>query len=218
MINTTRHRTAGAALIAGALAGLVTMAFHPTGQDVVSNATSGGHNVLAVGVHVLAMAGVPVLVAGLLALTALLARTRESLAYAGFVLYVMASVAVLIAAVASGLISPSLAAGLADADDATRAIIHSQMHYTGDVNQAFAKVYVVASAAAILLWSVAMLRTPVFSRLLAWWGILVGVLLALGMASGHLTLGIHGFGLVMLAQATWLVATGVQLMRTPVDP
>ena len=85
----TRNTAAGSALIIGSLSGLVTMGLHPTGQQVVATAASGAHNVLAVGVHALAIAALPMLIAGLLALTVLLGRERESLAYSAFILYSM---------------------------------------------------------------------------------------------------------------------------------
>jgi hypothetical protein len=37
-----------------------------------------------------------------------------------------------------------------------------------------------------------------------------GLLIAL--LSGHLTLGVHGFGLVVLAQASWFIAVGALML------
>ncbi|MGV3708551.1 MAG: hypothetical protein ACO1Q7_06890 [Gemmatimonas sp.] len=207
----THNRLAGLALIAGSSAGLVTMALHPTGGDVVTNAAQGGRNVMAVGTHALAIGAIPVLVGGLLTLT----RRLETHAGAWFALvaYVFASVSVLIAATASGLITPALMSNYAKADEATRAIIHSQSYYTHMINQAFAKIFVVMSAAAIMLWSVAMRGNNAFGNALRVYGPVAGTAMILGVLSGHLQLEIHGFGAVMIAQGVWMVWTGVALMR-----
>lgn len=206
----TSQRAAGIALIAGSLAGLVTMALHPTGRDVVGNAQSGGHNMLAVGVHALAIGAIPVLVSGLLALSARLSK-QSMLGWPAFVCYALASVAVMIAAAASGLIVPSLMHGYAEADATLREVIHQQTHFAGAINQAFAKIFTVFSGTAILLWSLAMRRTDSFGVRLPVFGLLAGVATIAGVLSGHLQLDIHGFGTVMLAQGIWLVWTGIAM-------
>ena len=202
-------------MIAGTLAGLLTMAVHPTGRDVVANSLSGGHNFLAIGAHALSIAAQPVMLAGLLPLTAQLGRKSEIASYLAFILYSLAAVAVLIAAVASGLIVPSLTENLQSANEVIQEVVRSQMHFAGEINQAFAKVYVMFSSAAIALWSLAMLRTELFSRALAALGLIVSALLIAGVAVGHLTLGIHGFGAVVLAEGAWMIATGLRLRALP---
>lgn len=163
----TRHTAAGWALIIGTLAGLLTMATHPTGRDVIVNAASGGHNILAMAGHGLAIAAQPLLLAGLLALTALLARRHERLAYTAFIAYAFGAMAIIVAAIASGFILPALVVDLANANDTLRDVIHAQMHFANVINQSFAKVSVVASCTAILLWSIAMWRSQPFSKWMA---------------------------------------------------
>ena len=62
-----REMLGGSAMIAGAIMGLVTMALHPTGRDVVRDV--GGQGALNFGVHSLALAGVPVVFYGAFVLT-----------------------------------------------------------------------------------------------------------------------------------------------------
>lgn len=192
------------------------MSLHPTGTDVAQNASAGGHNVMAVGVHALAIAAIPVLLSGMLVLTMRLARSRD-FAWLAFIVYSLASVAVMIAAVASGLIVTDLAHSYVSAEAAMRETLHAQMHLVGTINQAFAKVFVMFSSVAIMLWSIAMLRISTFGTALAALGIVAGVAMMLGVASGHLQLNIHGFGAVMLAQGIWMCWTGAVLMRVPDD-
>ena len=205
-------RSAALALTAGSLAGLVTMALHPTGRDVVSAASSGGTNALAGAVHWLAIVAQPLVLAGALALTLRL-RARRDLAVGAYVFYAVAGVAVVTAAVASGLLAPAVLRGLGNADAAERAQMLGALHYTGLLNQAFAAVYVVLSAIAILLWSAATLAGRELSRGLGVYGLVLGALLLLGVLSGHLRLGIHGFGVVVIGQAAWIVWGAGQLWQ-----
>ena len=214
MIQDTRNRSAGIAIVVASLAGLVTMALHPNGADAIGNATTGGHNVLAIAVHALAIAAIPVLVSGMLVLTVRLARISD-VAWVAFVTYAIAAVSILVAATASGLISPALLANYETADEPTRAIIRSQLHFAGEINQAFAKVFVMLSAAAIALWSLVMRRSAEFGVRLVTLGFVIAALLSVGVASGHLTLNVHGFGAVAVAEAIWMCWSALTLMRLP---
>src|SRR5712671_3294624 len=101
----SNDRTAAIAIFAGIVCGLFTMALHPTGRDVVHNASAGTSNALVMAVHALALIGQPLLLAGTLQLTL---RLRRDLAVGGYAFFALASVAVVVAVVASGFISPSV--------------------------------------------------------------------------------------------------------------
>lgn len=206
------NRSAAIALVAGTVAGLITMALHPTGHDLVSNASAGGANTLNMAVHSLALLGQPLLLAGLLALTLRLRESRD-LAVLAYICFALAVAAVMIAAVASGFLAPETVREVASADDAQRAAMLRDLHYTGELNQAFAKVHVVFSGIALLLWSVAIFRERAMSRGVAVLGALTGAFQGIGVVSGRLQLDIHGFGLVVLLQGIWMVWLARQLWR-----
>jgi hypothetical protein len=103
--------------------------------------------------------------------------------------------------------------GLADADGPARAAMLGGLRFTGLLNQAFAKVHVAFSGAAILLWSGAMLAGREMSRALAVYGVALGVALVVGVVSGRLQLGVHGFGLVVLAEGVWMSWAAAHLWR-----
>lgn len=209
-------RNAAIALFTGSIGGLVTMALHPTGHDVVRNASAGTANTLTTAVHILALLAQPLLLAGTLALT-LRFRARRDVAVAAYIFFAVATVAVIIAAVASGFLAPSVLRGYAEADEPARAVMMNALTYTGRVNQAFAMVYVTFSGAAILLWSVAALLGGELPRSLARYGIPLGVTLILGIMSGYLRLNVHGFGLVVLGEGAWMVWVAVLLWRSTDD-
>jgi hypothetical protein len=206
----TPNRTAAIALIAGTAAGLTTMALHPTGKDLVENAASGGHNVLNTAVHGLAIVGQGLILAGALAVSTRL-RARRDLAAGAYVFYSLATMAIVIAAGASGFIAPSVVQGYARGLEAERQAMIGALNYTGLINQAFARIAVICTAVALVLWSSAILAGRELSRALGWFGVSAGALLGLGIISGHLSLGIHGFGFVVLVQGVFLVWIAAQL-------
>ena len=204
------NRTAAIALVAGSVAGLVTMALHPTGRDVVHGAATVGSNALVAAVHVLALLGQGAVLAGALGVVNALRRRRD-LAVAGYVFFALAAVAVIIAAAASGFLAPSVLHGYAEADEAGRQRMIELMHYTGLVNQTFAKLNVLFVAVALMLWSAATYAGRELTRGLGVYGLILSVALLAGIGSGVLRLDIHGFGLVVLGEGIWLVWAARQL-------
>ena len=199
----TRDAKAAAALSCGSLAILITMAFHPTGADAIHNASTGVPNSLSRAVHALAIAAMPLLLAGMLAVSWRL-RARSELAVLAYTAYLLGIVAVMMAAAMSGFIAPSLADKIPSLTGAAREMAMQQFHYTGSINQAFAKIYVCLAGSAFLLWSIAMRDTGNFPRALSWLGIVVGVVQLVGIGSGTLPMNVHGFGAVVLAQSIWV--------------
>lgn len=210
-----RERIYGGALLLGTVAMLVTMAFHPTGRDLMSGRPGALFAIVAT--HVLAITGAAITFYGLLGLTRLLAPSSE-LPIMGIVSFGMATVAVITAAAASGLIAPGLVGHYQHADAAAKPAMTAVLTFNGHLNQAFAKIYVVASSVAIVLWSVALLRARTLGRGAAFVGLAVGIPTALAQLAGVLTLGVHGFGLVVLGQAIWMILVGVALLRRQDTP
>jgi hypothetical protein len=73
---------------------------------------------------------------------------------------------------------------------------------------------VIASSAAILLWSWAILAHARLSRVAGVFGAIIGVVVLAATTIGHLRLDVHGFGAVVLLQGFWLIAVGVLLTRS----
>lgn len=199
----------GGALIAGSVASMVTMLLHPTGRDV---AASAGAARLSVFAHGLAIAGAVLLLFGALGLTRRL-KAENGLADLGGIAYALGIFAIVIAAAASGFIATELLRQLADTDGAERDAIRTMVHYTGMLNQAFAKISAVAMSAGIGLWSSALWRAPGGAKALGAYGGAAALLIIGGVLSGLLPLNIHGEGLVFLLQAVWMVWAAVLVMR-----
>ncbi len=210
----TNDRMGGAVLIAGMVGGIITMILHPTAHDLLS-AGGGFAHVAAVvtGVHMLAIASLPVcFLGGLILSRRLSVISGMQLPAAAIVMYGFALVAAMNAGIASGFLAPVIAAkmvGGGNAGDGWR----MAFDYTGRVNQAFAAVYVAASSLAIVLWSASMLRGRQLGRVAAIYGCILAPITIAAVLSGHLKLGVHGFGMVVLTQAIWFVSGGVLLWQ-----
>ena len=211
------NRNAGYAIFAGSLAGLATMILHPTGHDVIRNASAGATNTLNSSAHLLAIFAQPLLLSGSLGLTMRI-RDRRDLAFGAFIFFALASGAVIVAAIASGLIAPASVRGMDAADEARRAAMLGDLRYTGMLNQAFAKVYVLFTGAAIVLWSVAIAKGREMSRAMAIYGLILGATLIVAIAIDALPLDIHGFGAVILGTGMWFVWAGIHLVRARNTP
>jgi len=205
-------RFAGQCLIVSSIAGLLVMALHPTGTQMFAHFELVSR--LNIAVHSLALLATPFAFIGAMAISRRLAAS-PNLAVSAIVMYAFASVAVVLAALMSGLIAPRLAVRILDPslppDRAT--MLRMLLRFGGDINQASARVFVVGSAIAILLWSWAMLRTHSFARPLAIYGCIFAVLSAVATASGSLPMDVHGFGAAMLGQAVWFIIAGKELLK-----
>ena len=165
-----------------------------------------------VGVHVLAIAGVPFSFLGALAL----ARRLDSpgrVAIAGLAIYGLGLVAIVIAPAMSGLVGTEIIRKMiasAPANEQWRTL----MQYNFMINQAFARIFVVASCAAIVFWSLMIIKTRVLSVVTGIYGLLLGPAVVIAMITGGLSLDVHGFGLIVFGQAIWFVVVGISLWRS----
>jgi hypothetical protein len=205
-----RHeRAAGLALIGGTLAGVVTMAFHPTGHEVL-----GDFNRMALvnrAVHSLAIAGTIAVMYGLLGLTRVL-QNRRTLVDAALVSYGFGAIAVMFSAIASGFIGTELAALVIEGGDAARVAYEPMRDFTWAFNQACTRVYVVTASVGIGLWSLAMIPEAAFGRALGFSGLAVSGAAVVATLAG-MPMDIHGFGAIVLAHGVWLIWTGAKVMR-----
>lgn len=203
----------GLALVIGMLIAIVTMAVHPTHVDGRASAESLASAMrVLVAVHGLGLLSIPVLVFGFVGLSVHLGIGRSD-ALLALVVYALSAVALMFAAIADGLLNAVLIPPAVDAQAEGHALAQAILRYNVDVNQACAQVYVAGSSIALLLWSMALARSPRGQRRLAAIGGLVGVAALAGLLSGHVRMSAHGFGAIVLLQACWIVATGVWLMR-----
>jgi hypothetical protein len=206
------NRMGGIALVAGSVAGIITMALHPTGHDLMAPGRFAHTALLGAAVHALAIASLPVSFLGAWALTRRL-DAPDRLAGAALVVYGFGLAAALAAASVSGFVAPPLVRALGDASSPESDTWRIVFHYNGLLNQAFAQVYAVASSMAIVLWSASMVKRRALAPGAGIYGLVAGSAVALLVLAGHLRLDVHGMGLVVVAQAIWFLVVGVRLYR-----
>lgn len=205
----TPDRASGTALVLGSLAGIVTMTFHPSpsGMEEIVRLMA-----VVTFTHGLALASVPLNLFGFLGLTRRLAAAPV-LAAGALVSFAFGSAAVLSAAALNGFALPALAERYAGAEGATLEAVRVVFFYNHALNAAFARIFMAATAVAVLGWSLALLRTRALAR---WIGVVgvVASLVGLGtLFGGVLGVDVHDFGLFVFGYAAWSILAGVTLWR-----
>ncbi|HWM26797.1 MAG TPA: hypothetical protein VNP98_18410 [Chthoniobacterales bacterium] len=206
------NRLGGIALIIGAVSGMITMSLHPvTGAHPITPAQFEKIAMFMVGVHVLAIAGVPFSFLGALALTRRL-DSPGRVAMTGLVIYGLGLVAVMIAPAMSGLVGTEIIRKMIARGPGSEQW-RTLMEYNFLINQAFAKIFVVASCSAIALWSFMIVKNRALLIAVGIYGLLLGPALVIAMMTGGLSLDVHGFGLIIFGQAIWFIVAGIFLFR-----
>jgi hypothetical protein len=192
----TGDRPAGIALIGAAGLSMLAMAHHPTS--------------LRAGAMIGIVHGAMILFAGMMAFGFTHMARRRGLdrpaVLAGLVAYGIGILASTGAALVNGFAAPALAA-------------HGASHDAFDtlwfLNQALAKLGVVAAGLAYLLWSFDLWRQRRAAALL---GLLAGGVPALLLLGGWIDMHLHSAALVYAAQVLWAALIGWLLLRGALDP
>lgn len=213
----TDERKSKIALIAGSLGGLLTMAIHPATSGSITPGQAGHLVALSGFAHAISIVSVVILFLGACGLARCIA-TADRISFTAIVIYGFACVAIVLAATVSGFIVPNIIQHMVR--DVPSAARQWQMVIYGifQINQACARIYVVAASAAIILWSVSALRNGGFGRGAAVYGCIISALIIFGIGMGHLRLDVHGMTAVWLFQAIWFIVVGFQLGSRPVSP
>jgi hypothetical protein len=187
---------------------IITMISHPGGKIGPAEVDHVARMLIVV--HSLAIASIPVIFLGAWGMSRRIAGA-DRLAWAGLTLYALASMAVLNAAVCDGLLAPNLIRLIVSSTPEARDGWRMMMNYNFQMNQAFARVYAVASSLAVVLWSVSILGNRTLGRGVGIYGVMLGALTVMGIFSGFLTPDRHGFGMLIFGQAIWfsIVAAGL---------
>jgi hypothetical protein len=231
----TDNRLGGIALLAGQLGLILTLSLHPSGKISPAEVDHMVRKLIAV--HSIALAALPLMILGALGLTRALASPNR-LSIAAFVFYSFAIGAMLSGIVIDGLVMPRLLPHLAEAAQAAAAsgargpasasvpaptagdVWRALMKYNGYLDMAFVQVSMIASAAAILIWSIVMVFGKRLSRPAGIYGLVLGAIVIIAVFSGALGAE-HAITIVAFGQASWLIIVGgvlcAQAATTPVS-
>jgi hypothetical protein len=190
---TNGDRAAGIALIGAAGLSMLTMAHHPTS--------------LAAGALIGIVHGVMILVIGIMTFGFAHFAGRQGLdrpaVLAGLVAYAIGALANVGAGTLNGFVAPAIATHQPP-------LGHDLFDLVWAMNQALAKLGVVALGLAYLLWALSLWRQQKVAALL---GLVAGGIPALLLIGGWIDMHLHAAILVYAAQALWAALIGWLLLR-----
>ena len=206
----TDDRKSALALIVGSALMIITMALHPHGVISPAEVERVARNLTAV--HSIGLASVPLIFLGDIGLSQRL-RGPDRLALAALVIFGFACAAIMDAAVMDGLVGPNVMRRFVEADTAAKGMWQVALRFGFEINQGYARLYAVLSSVALALWSVNILRSRKLGRGVGIYGCVIAGITLGAVVSGKLRMDVHGFGALVLGQAIWFVAAGMQMWR-----
>jgi hypothetical protein len=210
----TKHfRLSGWALIAGSVGILVTLVLHPNERGLFDPAQIESVRRTTIIVHSVALFALPLLFMGALGLSRRIGWDSAD-AVAALIVYAFALGAMMNAIVVDGLVTPGLARVIANATPDKAAEWNIALKHNGFLDAAFMNVSLMASSLAIVLWSVAIVRTGAAARVIGILGFLLSAGTIIALVTGLLSRNLHLFLLVLVGQAIWFLSNGVQLCRS----
>jgi len=208
----TDDRISGLALIAGSTGVIVALSLHPSGRDLFVPSQFEAEARKLIAVHSVALACLPVWFFGAYGLSRRLGSSGR-LAVAALVTYGFALAAMMNALVFDGLVTPGLAREIVSATGTAAQAWRVAFNHNGLIDQAFMRVFLVASSVAIILWSATIVRSRAIARGAGIYGCVLGVATVVAQLSGQLESHAHLFGMVIVGQAIWFVVAGTWLCR-----
>lgn len=203
------QKSAGISLIIGAILMIITMVMHPVGgsfQQLLKIST------LGIITHTIAIFSVPFTIFGFWGLTKGF-PDQKALPMAAFITGAIGLFAAVLAAAINGLTLPFFVERYANASPETLEIVQVVISYSSSLNHAFDYILIGGLCEAILLWSIAILRTGIFPKWVSYLGILTGLGFLGALISGFVLVDLHGFRIFIFGIVLWILAIGFLLQR-----
>lgn len=212
----TSVRLYGWLISGGSIAAISLMGLHPkmssgspleTVQALVRNA------IFNASIHGSLMAVYVLLAVAFLGLCHYLGRHRVTVQL-GYAAYVLSLIAGISAAVSAGFVMTTIAGGYPNPtpDQVDRML--NGMRVAGAYNFTWGRIWMIAVSAAVLLWSVELVRREkALERSIGAYGIALGAVTITGMIAGIIGLSVYAVLAMVAAQTLWSVLVGVLLIR-----
>lgn len=197
-----KHSTVySATLIIGALGAVITMIFHPTGNDLLGqpDEIARRNEMITIATHSVALFSLPLLFFGFLGFSRHLGL-NHSLVLAGIVSYGLALMAAMKAVVINGLVAPDITRQIITTDGTSREVLRMILMNNTLLNQAFDKILIVACSYAVLFWSVQIIKNGGFAKIIGAFGCVLSLISIFGILSGRVRMNVHGFGLLVFGR------------------
>lgn len=207
----TNQKAGAAAIIAGSVIWTVIMFYHPVhsgGTPLI------GRFALSDIVHGAALLAKPILLYGFWCFSSFIGLHRPGVAL-GLCFYLLATIAMAVAGIVSGWITPEVASAVHAADPGSRAILAEIGRFSVWMNRGLAEVNVVLLSVAYVLWALAWPNGSLGGRLLRAWGFCVGAGVLAWLALGPFEPDPATMPLVVILQSSWAIAVAIVMARTP---
>jgi hypothetical protein len=201
-------RNTGNLLIFSSLLLILAMGLHPMGG---SFKTILRISTVIIASHSIAIATIPFYLAGFRGLRNRLDE-KNLFAVSAYYAVMLSLIAGMIAAAINGIALPlfvrkmNTTSGFTDSMD----II---FRYGLSLNHAFDYIYIGGISLAVFCWSAAILQTKRLPAWLAYGGLTIVILFIVLFASPFSFLNLHGFRLIVLFIAVWIIAAGICMRR-----
>jgi hypothetical protein len=211
----TNERMSGLAMIAGSAGVIITLSLHPSGHGLFQPDTFEAAARTMIAVHSVALLSLPIWFLGACGLSKRLdAQASGPWGFCGLVLYAFAIASMMTGVVMDGLVSPGIARQIVNTTGTIGQGWRIVFNYNGLLDQAFVRVFLVASSLAITMWSLAILRNRRLVLAAGAFGLVLGLATVAGQLTGQLDRSPHLFGMVLMGQALWFTIAGVQMCRS----
>ena len=127
--------------------------------------------------------------------------------------YALGAVSGMAAASINGLIVPEFVLHFEGRSETVLEALRPVLSFCHSANQVCSRMWVVASAIALVFWSIALTQRMGVARTVGILGIVLGFALLVALAIGYLPMDIHGVLAFIVTQTIWSIAVGVLLIR-----
>jgi len=206
-------RAAGITIIVAAILSIGFMLYHPRvhAHGMSDFAVAVRQELLVNGVvHGTLIALMGALAAGFSFVTTRLDSVWARIALAAYALGVVSGMA---AASINGLIVPDFILHYEGKSESVLEALRPVLSFCHSANQVCSRMWVVASAIALVFWSIALTQRKGVARTIRILGIVLGFAPLVALAIGYLPMDIHGVLAFIVTQTIWTVAVAVLLIR-----
>ena len=213
---TENFRIHGWVLAVASPLSMIALANHPvsSGPDLLVNLEllRGGLGLFNAAVHSFLIAMMVVLLFGFIGFSRRLGFDRP-LVQAGFVAQAVGTIAALCAGIVDGFAYRRIAFIYSDATAADVDLIRGLYNLSATFTYTWGRVWLIALSAAMLLWSIQLVRQGGAARIIGGYGIAAGAIAIIGSLTGMLSLSVLAVASVFGAIALWGTAVGILLIR-----
>ncbi|TDF38398.1 hypothetical protein EYS14_12005 [Alteromonadaceae bacterium M269] len=127
-------------------------------------------------------------------------------------LYIISTILMTLAALVNGFIYPNFLQEVATHQSELLTYTPLFRAFSWNINQALANTSVIGTSLSIAFWSLNLLQSQQLQKIVAVFGLIIGLTISISIISGWLTLNLFGMTLVVCIQGIWNLAIAYLLL------